>query len=37
MYTVYIHKNKINQKVYVGLTKQSPQARWRVGGHGYKK
>ena len=36
MYTVYIHKNKINQKVYVGLTKQTPQERWRSNGEGYK-
>ena len=36
MYTVYIHKNKINNKIYVGLTKQSPQQRWRDGGKGYK-
>ena len=36
MYIVYIHKNKINQKIYVGLTKQDPQDRWRKGGNGYK-
>lgn len=37
MYTVYIHKNKINQKIYVGLTKQNPLTRWRSKGEGYKK
>ena len=36
MYIVYIHKNKINQKIYVGLTRQSPQERWRTNGEGYK-
>ena len=34
-YSVYIHKNKINGKVYVGLTKQKPENRWRFG-MGYK-
>ena len=36
MYTVYIHKNKINQKIYVGLTRQTTQERWRSNGEGYK-
>ena len=36
MYSVYIHKNKINQKVYIGLTKQNPKDRWRLNGQGYK-
>lgn len=34
-YTVYKHTNKINQKVYIGLTSQEPCQRWK-GGHGYK-
>lgn len=34
-YTVYIHRNKINNKVYIGLTKQIPEQRWR-NGNGYK-
>ena len=36
MYSVYMHRNKINQKVYIGLTKQIPQNRWRTNGEGYK-
>ena len=35
-YIVYMHKNKINGKVYVGLTCQLPQERWRLQGQGYK-
>lgn len=35
-YTVYMHKNKINNKVYIGITKQKPQYRWNDG-NGYKK
>ena len=35
MYTVYQHKNKINGKVYIGITMQEPEQRWRHG-EGYK-
>lgn len=35
-YTVYIHRNKINNKVYIGITKQKPEERWRHDGFGYK-
>ena len=35
-YKVYIHQNKINKKVYVGLTKQKCKDRWRHDGVGYK-
>lgn len=31
MYTVYIHKNKYNGKVYVGITSKAPAKRWRNG------
>lgn len=35
-YKVYIHRNKINGKVYIGITKQKPENRWR-NGKGYKQ
>ena len=35
MYIVYQHKNKINGKVYIGITMQDPERRWRHG-EGYK-
>ena len=35
-YKVYIHKNKINNKVYIGITSIKPEERWR-NGHGYIK
>lgn len=35
-YTVYMHKNKINDKVYIGITKQKPKYRWGAGS-GYKQ
>lgn len=36
MYTVYQHKNKINGKVYVGITSQKPEQRWGSQGCNYK-
>lgn len=33
-YTVYIHRNKLNHKVYVGQTSQKPEKRWG-NGRGY--
>lgn len=35
MYTVYCHINKLNNKKYVGITKQNINNRWR-NGEGYK-
>ena len=35
MYTIYIHKNKINGKVYIGQTCQKPEKRWD-NGRGYE-
>lgn len=34
-YCVYIHKNRQNNKVYIGQTCQKPQRRWKKG-KGYK-
>lgn len=35
MYTVYMHINKINNKKYIGITRQKPESRWQHG-TGYK-
>lgn len=35
-YTVYKHTNKINNKVYVGITTRKPKERWGSYGNGYK-
>lgn len=35
-YSVYIHKNKINNKCYVGITKNKPSDRWGYNGYKYK-
>lgn len=35
-YLVYIHKNKINNKVYIGQTHQLPHQRWGKDGNGYR-
>lgn len=34
-WTVYMHTNKINNKVYVGITNQTTTSRWRLDGSGY--
>ena len=33
---IYMHRNKINNKVYIGQTIQSCQSRWKHNGNGYK-
>ena len=35
LFSVYMHKNKINGKVYIGATSQKPETRWNKG-LGYK-
>ena len=35
-YVIYLHKNKINNKIYIGQTCQKPEKRWDYG-CGYKR
>lgn len=37
LYCLYIHENKINKKIYVGITSQTPSQRWGKNGIGYSK
>lgn len=36
-YCIYIHINKINNKVYIGQTCQEPEKRWGTQGSNYKR
>lgn len=36
IYTIYCHRNKLNNKRYIGQTSQEVERRWRKEGEGYK-
>lgn len=36
IYFVYSHTNLLNNKIYIGITKQNPYTRWGIKGSNYK-
>lgn len=36
-YCVYIHRNKVNNKSYIGITSKNPKDRWGKDGYNYRK
>ena len=36
-YYVYMHRNKINNKAYIGITSKDPKDRWGKNGYNYRK
>jgi len=36
IWCVYMHKNKINNKVYIGITSKRPEERWGINGYNYR-
>lgn len=35
-FVIYKHTNLINNKIYIGQTRQKPEYRWGSEGQGYK-